>query len=289
MTRKNKKKVLSIIFDIIMLVIGITVIIVGFVKIDFNVDRLIGESSDTALEQRTETFSQSSVNNITIDSDFGELVIIGSKETDEIRVTISDNNRMKYSAEVSSGGTLNITSKSKFGGWSFGLLSGGKWWNIFDNGPISLKYKLEITVPESLRINDLDVTLNAGSVNVSNIFAEHIKIDKNAGETKMNNVNGTSLNIEQNAGAAEISNANFQKISLKNNAGKITALNITFEELRFNVNAGAVNIHAIGQKSEYTIDVETNAGTKIPYQEGTTSKFIIGTINAGDVNIDFSA
>lgn len=289
MTRKNKMNVLSIIFDIIMLVIGIIVIIVGFAKIDFDVNRLMGESSDTALEQRTETFSSSIVNSIIIDCDFGELIINSSKDTDEITVKISDNNRMKYSAEVSNGGTLNITSKSKYHGWSFGLLSGGKWWNIFDNVPVSLKYKLELTLPENLMINNLDVTLNAGSVNISNIYAEHINIDKNAGETRMNNVNGSSLNVEQNAGAAEISSVNFKKIYLENNAGKINALNIAFDELRFHVNAGAVNIHAIGQKSEYTIDVETNVGTKIPYQTGTTSKLVKGTINAGDINIDFSA
>ncbi len=285
MTRKNKMNVLSIVFDITMVLIGITVIIVGFVKIDFDMDRLTGESNDAVLEERTENFSASEIKDIIINCDVAEFKINASGESNDITVKISDNSVMRYTAEVR-GKTLNIKSKSKL--WHFGLFSGGKWWNIFDNSPISHHYSLEVTVPLGYEIDRLDIDVSAGSIRVSDITANNFYIENNAGETIINNVRGNSLTMEQNAGSTNISNADFRKMYLKNNAGKITTRDLIFSDLNFSVNAGDVDIHAIGKKAEYTIDVDSNIGNKIPYQTGTTAKTITGNINAGNVYLEFS-
>ena len=149
------------------------------------------------------------------------------------------------------------------------------------------KNNVDLYLSENIYDNYIKLTLNAGEI-ISDVelVVDKMDLSLNAGKINLNVQCIDKLNINVNAGELNL-NSRSNNIYVKLNAGKIN-MGSEFDDLDFRVNAGELYLRCLTQKDDYTINIRKNAGYCNLSNGGTGPKNIKGQINAGSVNINFA-
>ncbi len=102
--------------------------------------------------------------------------------------------------------------------------------------------ELVLTIPASIKLKAFDLDAGAGQVEIEYLNAQNVEMDMGAGELLIKNGNIENIDLDLGVGETEIS-------------AHITG-NSTV-----NCGVGDTNIHLLGQKSDYTLDINTGIGT----------------------------
>ncbi|MDE6411624.1 MAG: DUF4097 domain-containing protein [Clostridia bacterium] len=218
----------------------------------------------------------------TAEGEIGELKIdnaVGNVKTefyDGDKITVEYPVSERYSASVEEKeGVLTVSGLNK------------KHWYSFTFLPATLPETL-IKIPKN-NVLKLDVTVNAGKVELAAGEYEKAQFKVNAGSLVAHGVSCPELKCEVNAGSISLKEVESASLDCKVSAGSFHADRINCPLVNVKVSAGSVNLKMAGNKEEYTILVDTSAGScNLASKTGTDpNKKIDIDVSAGSVNVSF--
>lgn len=205
-------------------------------KIGYHVFSLFGVSNKNDNIEITTLWRENGeiINNLKIDLRCTDLSIkIGDKLLIE-----TNNSSIKYEQE---GDKLNIREKKN---------------NCLSNK----KRKLIVTIPESLKFDDVDIDSGAGTININSLNSKKIEFDLGAGDTTIKNINTDEIKMNTGAGSLTIDNGVINNIDLDLGVGET---NITAQILgnsKLDTGVGELNLNLLGTRDDYKIKVSKGLG-----------------------------
>lgn len=141
-------------------------------------------------------------------------------------------------------------------------------------GTDSLKLTVTIYVPTNTTLENIDLDIGAGDLNLENLSGENFDVDLGAGDF-------------------DLKNSTFENISVDCGAGDIFMENNTFDSLDIDAGTGDVKLNCLGDLSQYTFDIDNGVGetrvggekVKNEYKSGSGAKKIDIDLGVGEVNI----
>lgn len=195
----------------------------------------------------------------------GEYVQVDYPESDKLNVQCTEEN-----------GVLTVTSKMKH------------WYNFVSCIPDFPT--ITVRIPKDLKLK-LNLTVNAGTLELANGAYGDTAVRLNAGTIKLNEIYCDQLKCEVNAGTLSASQVYSDgSVSTEVNAGTVKLDKVDCDDITVRVSAGSCNISVDGKKSEYKINSSVSAGScNVGSQSGTVSgKLVDVKVSAGSANIKFT-
>ncbi len=255
-----------IIAGAVILGIGIAILIIALAvngwKFDFK---------ETEYEMKSYT-AEGQFDTLSVDISAGEVDIV-YYDGETIKFDYPENNRLTATVVESKSEISFVSKKKHFWDWvSWGT-----------NIP-----KTTISVPQDCKLN-LNIDLNAGIINLPDGEFEKLDLHLNAGEVTGSEITASSLECKMNAGNIKFESVECTSGTFKLNAGTLEISRLACDKITTNLNAGTATLHVVGTATEYTVDIDKNAGScNIANHTGTDDKkSITGKMNAGALNITF--
>ena len=154
---------------------------------------------------------------------------------------------------------------------------------------------LDIILGTDVDLKNIEMSINAGDIDMSSVKAEYLFGDFNAGNIIINNCDFGKADLEANAGNISITNSGLGKTTIDTDAGNIEIHNSTFEDLEVEANFGNVEIEDVDDLDKYDIEAEVDAGfvevggrsKGSDYSaKGNGTGSIKVNVNAGNIDID---
>lgn len=161
------------------------------------------------------------------------------------------------------------------------------------------RFTATLTVPDDGALQELDLSLNAGSITLPNLTLDELDVELNAGDVTAGNVTARNISVETNAGNFTAAALSGDEVSLETNAGSIEAAQVQpGRELEVSTHAGNVTVALTGTSADYNLEAEGRAGT-LTYDgavySGLTNTFRLGSgpvhieteVAAGQITVSF--
>ena len=256
-----KRTMKVIIAGLVIAVVGLLVLIGAIAASGWNVNRVNEWQEDTFTAAAT-------VERLDVKVNWGQVAI---NRCDTEKVTVKYEYDDKYTPKFDEkNGKLTIeTSQKRW--YEFG------YWVV--NAP-----RIEISVPQSVKLNEVQLTLNAGTVQFGDgEWCTTMSVKINAGTLSMGTVSVNELDLKLNAGAMEVKKIECDKVVCKMNAGAFDANEILCREFDCDISAGSANIKKLDAQA---IDLDLSAGSASLGLVGAKSDYNISTkVSAGSCNV----
>lgn len=155
-------------------------------------------------------------------------------------------------------------------------------------------------IPKGLKVDDLEISTDAGKVQSEALSATNIKLSVGAGQIKTEAIDATNLAVEVDAGEFK-SNGKIttEEATLKVAAGNLKVDLLEAKNADAKVDVGHINIKFVGDESDYNIDADCDVGEvringgsyhmgkEYQSHDSTTGKTIEVECNVGQATIDF--
>lgn len=161
------------------------------------------------------------------------------------------------------------------------------------------RFTATLTVPDDGALQELDLSLNAGSITLPDLTLDELDVELNAGDVTAGNVTARNISVETNAGNFTAAALSGDEVSLEINAGSIEAAQVQpGRELEVSTHAGNVTVALTGTSADYNLEAEGRAGT-LTYDgavySGLTNTFRLGSgpvhieteVAAGQITVSF--
>ena len=120
--------------------------------------------------------------------------------------------------------------------------------------------KLTITLGNDVDLESLEMTINAGDINMKNVKGEYLYGDFDAGNIIIKDTTFRKAELEANAGNIQIDDSDFKNLKIETNAGNIQLHDTTLVDVEVTSNFGNVEIKGLDNVDAYDIDCEVDAG-----------------------------
>lgn len=139
------------------------------------------------------------------------------------------------------------------------------------------------------KIKDVEITLNAGAVSLTDGAFENVTVKLNAGTCDVGKITECKqFDVRLNAGAFNGNGVQSERFSCHLNAGSAKIQKIESSENEVKVNAGSANLNFAGSAEEYSASVSVSAGSCNGLSDRAGGdKSITVKVNAGSVNVSF--
>ena len=155
--------------------------------------------------------------------------------------------------------------------------------------------ELIITLGTDVKINNLEMKINAGDIDMKGVNADYFYGDFDAGNIEIDNCTFRKVEIDADAGNIEIDNSDTKILKIETDAGNIEINNTALEDVEVNTDFGNVEIHGIDDLSSYSIECKVDAGIvqignsslgRKYKTDGTGTGSIKVNVDAGNIEID---
>lgn len=235
--------------------IGLIIVIIGFCISFFALVisgfdiKKVG-NIDSYIYKTSEDFS---FEDLEINSDSNLSVEIELSDDDELKIQYSDSNKVSVDFELD-GDKLIINYDYSIG---------------FKISLYSVNPTLKIELPESF-IGDIEITSKNGAIDIEDI-----------------NINNLVVNCSNSA--ISVSDVVAKQVYVSTSNSAINVNDIVCPDISLKTNNGVIRVDIIGDKSDYTIDVEHNNGyCNINDQESNVGKYLYVSTTNGLINVDFN-
>lgn len=160
--------------------------------------------------------------------------------------------------------------------------------------------KATLWIPQGVSLEDLEVNVGAGKVEVENLSGENVSVDVGAGQFVVEDVKATALTIDVDAGEFK----NKRKITagtarLHVNAGNLEVNLLDAKDANLDVDMGHIDVKFSGAAIDYDIDAEVSVGEinidgdkfylgkEYESKNSAASKSIDVECNVGQATLDF--
>lgn len=260
-----KSTVKTIVAGICTIILGVIILIVALAFNGWTLKVHFTAKEFTAEQENSKIVIESSVGSVKINYYDGEKVHIYYPESKNYKLDISEDK-----------GTVKVkSSKPKW--YEFSL-----WWSDIP--------EMTIDLPKD-RAFELDLTVNAGTLRISEGQYSNVRLTVNAGTLTASKVECDTFRAEVNAGSMQI-NGLVCSSSFRGevNAGSMSVKSVACPKITAEVSAGSLNMAINGSKAEYNITVHVSAGSSnIKSKDGTTDKTLKAEVSAGSLNVTFTS
>ena len=278
-----KSMVKAIIAGSCVIVLGVVILLIALglngwtFKADFTTNEFVAE------QDNNELIVENSIGSVKINYYDGEKVQIIYPESENYKMSISEQN-----------GYVKVTTPNpkwyEFSIWRTDIPE------MVINLPKTTVFQMHLKVNAgSLRLegkySSVWLTVNAGSLRVTDVECDKIYATVNAGSMFINNlICDTLFKGEVNAGSMLIDSIICtEEFNAKVNAGSLNAKYVACPYTNVSVSTGSLNITLKGNKSDYSISAHVTAGSSnISNQKGTTDKKITANVSAGSLKVNFT-
>ncbi len=133
---------------------------------------------------------------------------------------------------------------------------------------------ITIFVQDHAILEDLDISFDAGQVQISNITAASFSIEQGAGTLTISDSKFNEADIEGGAGKISITKSLLNNLDLESGAGHVSIDSVLTGHSKIECGVGMISLHLIGNKSDYRFLVENGIGNiEIDGEKISTSMF----------------
>lgn len=157
------------------------------------------------------------------------------------------------------------------------------------------KKQVIVYLPDNLKLDNIKIDSDAGSISIDNLLANKIDFKLDAGNAVIKNINTNEIEIDTSAGSLRIDNGIISNMDLDLGVGEA---NITAQILgnsKLNTGVGQLKLNLLGSKDEYKIKVSKGLGEikidniSIKDNEilGNGNNFIDISNGVGEITVDY--
>ena len=251
-----------------------------------NVNAVDGIKVDTGNNSKTsETISYDSaeekITSLDMDIKAGAVRIVSDNNANGIEIAYKGDEELLPTIKYENG-KLKIKQKKKNDKFNLDL-----------NGVVS---EIEVKINPDIMLEEADLNLNAGDLNIKDLKCEDFDLSLNAGNFVIRDSFFNESNIKMNAGNIDVKNCDLGSASIECDAGSIGVDDTAFTSLDAESNMGNVDIDCMEDKDSYSISAKTDLGEiRVDgHKEGRNYKNAVedgipikAKTNMGNVEIDF--
>lgn len=208
-----------------------------------------------------------------------ESITIQTAETDTISCEYYEGKYKTYEVGYDSESeTLNI--QQKISHWynfifDFSLLG-----DMFNN-----RNSLVLTIPQSIDLDAINISLNAGTISISELSSSTIDCKINAGTIDVKKVEVETATLESNAGEVHLEDLTANQVSCTTKAGDIQATKVKINQFSGHVNAGSIYYNGEIYESFGGVVSAGNCEVRLHQKEAL---FKVNGKGNGAITVDFS-
>ena len=169
--------------------------------------------------------------------------------------------------------------------------------NTFNLGLKSINApRLVIKLGKDVKLDNLEMKINAGDVNIKNVTADYLFGKFNAGNVNITNCTIRKADLDADAGNIQISDSDMKIVKIDTDAGNIDIRKTTsLEQIEVKTDFGSVNIDDLGDLDQYDIECKVDAGMvsvggvsdgRKYKSQGSGKGTIKVKVDAGNIEID---
>lgn len=155
--------------------------------------------------------------------------------------------------------------------------------------------KLIITIPKNIELSDINISDSASKILIMDINVSSFEIEQGIGMLEINNSYIKNASIDGGIGEIDVTNTKFYNLELDSGIGDINMNANIMGNSEIGCGIGNIDINLIGDKKDYSIDIEKGIGSvklnnkkiknNTTYGKGINKLDIDGGI--GSINISF--
>ena len=157
------------------------------------------------------------------------------------------------------------------------------------NGP-----KLTITLGTDVALDNLEMNINAGDINMKSVKADYLYGDFNAGNIIIKDCVFAKAELDADAGNIQINDSDIKVLKVETDAGNIEVDDTVLEKVDVTTDFGNVEIKGLDNVEDFEIDCHVDAGAiqvanhtsgRSYSQKGTGAGSIKVDVDAGNIEI----
>lgn len=228
-----------------------------------------GENSDITVD------TQGEVNSIKLDLSACSVSFVVKDGSGLLGVEYSGDKRLKPDVAFENG-KLTVTQKANNLKLNFGLAT--------VNSP-----KLTVTLGSDVSLDNLEMKIDAGDVNINGIRADYFYGSFDAGNIIIKDCSFRKSDIEADAGNIQIDDSDCKILKIKTDAGNIEIDGTVFEDVEVNTDFGNVEIRDVEDLDSYDIECKVDAGLVQVDGNSVGRKCDISGSGAGSIKVSVDA
>lgn len=121
--------------------------------------------------------------------------------------------------------------------------------------------RLTITLGTDVYLDNLEMNINAGDINMKNVKGDYLFGDFNAGNIVIKNCIFNKADLDADAGNIQIDDSSFKILKIETNAGNVQIHDTDLETVEVNSDFGNVEIKGLDDLDAYDIECDVDAGS----------------------------
>ncbi len=152
------------------------------------------------------------------------------------------------------------------------------------NGP-----KLTITLGTDVALDNLEMNINAGDINMKSVKADYLYGDFNAGNIIIKDCVFAKAELEADAGNIQINDSDIKVLKVETDAGNIEVDDTKLEKVDVTTDFGNVEIKGLDNIEDYDIECHVDAGAIQVGSTTTGRNYESKGTGAGSIKVDVDA
>lgn len=149
--------------------------------------------------------------------------------------------------------------------------------------------RLTITLGTDVYLDNLEMNINAGDINMKNVKGDYLFGDFNAGNIVIKNCTFNKADLDADAGNIQIDDSSFKILKIDTNAGNVQIHDTDLETVEVNSDFGNVEIKGLDDVDAYDIDCDVDAGSIQVGRSSSGRHYSSKGTGAGSIKVEVDA
>lgn len=124
----------------------------------------------------------------------------------------------------------------------------------------NLKSSLTIMVPENVSFTDLNITLNLGDLDMTDIKADQVELNLDLGDLDVKNCNVDIFTSNMDMGDTTIRKTELKNADINASMGDIEVTDSEFKDMKLTADMGEITVKSAVSLDDYRIDADVSMG-----------------------------
>lgn len=124
----------------------------------------------------------------------------------------------------------------------------------------NLKSSLTIMVPENVSFTDLNITLNLGDLDMTDVKADQVELNLDLGDLDVENCNIGTFTSNMDMGDTTIKKTEFKNADINASMGDIEVTDSEFKDMKLTADMGEITVKSAVSLDDYRIDADVSMG-----------------------------
>ena len=121
------------------------------------------------------------------------------------------------------------------------------------------KYNIEVTIPKETKLDEIDMKVDLGDVEINDLLVDKINVDADMGDINLENVISSTCKVDVSLGDETIKNGKHNSITIDTNMGD-AEVKTEFDKIKVDCNMGDIDIKTSGKLTKKNADLNCDMG-----------------------------